>query len=111
MRPANTLYRHNLTTTLESAIRASIAQEDPQDVLRRVDVRMLEYSHGEIGWDVFTLEYRIDAPIDAVVDPDAMIQYMRLFSHLWKIKRLESALTKSWMHMIGGTRSFLRVPG
>ncbi|CCL99413.1 uncharacterized protein FIBRA_01431 [Fibroporia radiculosa] len=109
-RPANTLYRHNLTATLESAIRSSNAQTDPADVLRRLDARMLEYSHGEIGWDVFTLEYKVDAPIDTVLDPEAMMKYLKLFNHLWKIKRIESTLSKGWMRMAGGARTFLRVP-
>ena len=110
-RPANTLYRHNLTATLETAIRQSSAQYDPPDVVRRLDARMLEYSHGEIGWDVFTLEYKVDAPIDTVLDSEAMIKYLKLFNHLWKIKRIESALSKGWMRVAGGARTFLRVPG
>lgn len=110
-RPANALFRHNLTATLETAIRSSNAQNDPPDVLRRLDARMLEYSHGEIGWDVFTLEYKVDSPIDTVLDPDNMIKYLKLFNHLWKIKRIESTLSKGWMRMAGGARTFLRVPG
>ncbi|PSR90675.1 hypothetical protein PHLCEN_2v4824 [Hermanssonia centrifuga] len=109
-RPANTLYRHNLTATLETAIRLSSAQNDPVDVVRRLDARMLEYSHGEIGWDVFTLEYKVDAPIDTVLDPEAMIKYLKLFNHLWKIKRIESTLSKGWMRIASGARTFLRVP-
>ncbi|CAL1700978.1 unnamed protein product [Somion occarium] len=109
-RPANTLYRHNLTATLETAIRLSSAQNDPPDVLRRLDARMLEYSHGEIGWDVFTLEYKVDAPIDTVLDPEAMVKYLKLFNHLWKIKRIEATLSKSWMRIAGGARTFLRLP-
>jgi hypothetical protein len=35
---------------------------DTPEVLRRLDARMLELSHGEIGWDCFTLEYKI-APV------------------------------------------------
>ncbi|GBE79620.1 gamma-tubulin complex DGRIP91/SPC98 component [Sparassis latifolia] len=109
-RPANTLYRHNLTATLESAIRSSNAQNDPPDVLRRLDARMLEYSHGEIGWDVFTLEYKVDAPLDTVLEPEAILRYLKLFNHLWKIKRIEGTLSKGWMRIAGGSRTFLRVP-
>ncbi|KAL1660284.1 gamma-tubulin complex DGRIP91/SPC98 component [Schizophyllum commune] len=111
-RPANTLFRHNLTATLETAIRTSNAQNDPPDVLRRLDARMLEYSHGEIGWDVFTLEYKVDAPIDTVIDPDeSMLKYLKLFHHLWRMKRIERALGEGWMRIAGGvTRVFLRVP-
>jgi len=71
---------------------------------------MLEYSHGEIGWDVFTLEYKVDAPIDTVLDPEAMLKYLKLFNHLWRIKRIESTLGKGWMRIAGGARTFLRLP-
>ncbi|KDQ17332.1 hypothetical protein BOTBODRAFT_64327 [Botryobasidium botryosum FD-172 SS1] len=109
-RPANTLYRHNLTATLESAVRNSNAQYDPPDVLRRLDARMLEYSHGEIGWDVFTLEYKVDAPIDTVLDPVSMEKYLRLFNHLWKMRRVDAALGHGWVRITKGTRMFARVP-
>ncbi|KLO19761.1 gamma-tubulin complex DGRIP91/SPC98 component [Schizopora paradoxa] len=110
-RPANTLYRHNLTATLETAIRSSNAQNDPPDVLRRLDARMEEYSHGEIGWDVFRLEYKVDAPIDTVLDSDTMIKYQKVFDHLWKTKRVEGSLSSGWMRVTGGSRTAFRVPG
>ena len=78
-KPANSLYRHNLTANLETAIRSSNLQQDPAQILRRLDARMLEYSHGEIGWDVFTLEYKVDPPIDTVLDQDAAEKYLKLF--------------------------------
>jgi gamma-tubulin complex component 3 len=106
-RPANTLFRHNLTATLEAAVRSSNARFDPPDVLRRLDARMLEYSHGEIGWDVFTLEYRVDAPVDTVIDPEEMEKYLKIFHHLWKMKRIEGALSSAWNRIAGGSRSFL----
>lgn len=72
---------------------------------------MLEYSHGEIGWDVFTLEYKVDAPIDTVIDPDAMVKYLKLFNHLWQMKRIEGTLSRGWMRVAGGARTtFLRLP-
>ncbi|KAG6868518.1 hypothetical protein C0993_001619 [Termitomyces sp. T159_Od127] len=109
-RPANTLYRHNLTAHLDTALRSSNAIHDPLDVRRRLDARMLEYSHGEIGWDVFTLEYKVDAPIDTVLDPLSMETYLKLFRHLWQMKRIEVALNTGWLRIVGGTRNFLRVP-
>jgi hypothetical protein len=57
------------------------ATHDLPDVLRRLDACMLEYSHGKIGRDVFTLEYKVDAPIDTVLDPESMGKYLKLFSH------------------------------
>jgi len=41
-KPAQTLFLHNLTGILESAIRATNAQYDDADILRRLDVRLLE---------------------------------------------------------------------
>jgi gamma-tubulin complex component 3 len=72
---------------------------------------MLEYSHGEIGWDVFTLEYKVDSPIDTVLDSESMEKYLKLFRYLWQQKRVELALNKGWMRVTSGVRSFLKVPG
>ncbi|EEB89290.1 hypothetical protein MPER_12628, partial [Moniliophthora perniciosa FA553] len=69
-----------------------------------------KYSHGEIGWDVFTLEYKVDPPIDTVIDPDSMVQYLKLFNHLWQMKRVEGTLSQCWMRVAGGARTFLRMP-
>ncbi|CDZ98040.1 Gamma-tubulin complex, DGRIP91/SPC98 component [Phaffia rhodozyma] len=107
-RPANQLYRHTLTGTLEAAIRGSNAVYDAPEVRRRLDARMLPYAHGEIGWDCFILEYKVDAPIDTVLDPRAMEGYQRMFIHLWKLKRVESTLNSSWMRLTAGNRNIGR---
>lgn len=106
-RPANTQYRHTLTAQLEHAVRNSNAQFDSADVLRRLDARMLELSHGEIGWDVFTLEYKIDAPVDVIVTPFGSKQYLKVFNFLWRVKRVEFALGSTWRRCMTGARGFL----
>lgn len=106
-RPANSQYRHTLTAQLEHAIRASNAQYDPPDVLRRLDARMLELSHGEIGWDCFTLEYKIDAPVDVVITPWGSTQYLKVFNFLWRVKRVEFALGSTWRRCMTGARGVL----
>ena len=40
--PASALYLHNLTSTLETAIRATNAQYDDADTLSRLDVQLFE---------------------------------------------------------------------
>lgn len=109
-KPAISLYRHHLTSDLESAIRGSNAQYDDPDVLRRLDARVLEYSHGELGWDCFALEYRVEAPLNAVFDQRAMGGYDRLFHHLWQLKRVETALTQGWMRVTSASRAFETLP-
>ena len=106
-RPANTQYRHTLTAQLEHAVRNSNAQYDSPDVLRRLDSRMLELSHGEIGWDVFTLEYKIDAPVDVIVTPFGSKQYLKVFNFLWRVKRVEFALGSTWRRCMTGARGVL----
>jgi gamma-tubulin complex component 3 len=68
---------------------------------------MLELSHGEIGWDVFTLEYKIDAPVDVVVTPYGSRQYLKVFNFLWRVKRVEFALGSTWRRYMTGARGIL----
>uniref|UniRef100_A0A8C0S040 Tubulin gamma complex component 3 n=1 Tax=Canis lupus familiaris TaxID=9615 RepID=A0A8C0S040_CANLF len=70
VRPATTLYQHNLTGILETAVRATNAQFDSPEILKRLDVRLLE---------VFTRE--------------CMSHYLRVFNFLWRAKRMEYILT------------------
>lgn len=106
-RPANSQYRHTLTAQLEHAILNSNAQYESSEVLERLDARMLELSHGEIGWDVFTLEYKIEAPVDVIVTPHASKQYLKIFNFLWRIKHVEYALGSTWRRCMTGARGLL----
>lgn len=99
-KPASSLYRHNLTASLETAIRGSNSQFDDMDILRRLDARVLDFNEGDLGWDSFTLEYRVDEPVNTVLDGNAMLGYQVIFNHLWKIKRVELALGASWEKLI-----------
>ncbi|KAI0998372.1 Spindle pole body component [Podosphaera aphanis] len=107
-RPAGAQYRHTLTAQLEHAIRGSNAQYDSPEVLRRLDARMLQLSHGDIGWDCFTLEYKIDAPVDVVVTEWGNRQYLKVFNFLWRIKRVEFVLSSTWRKCMTGSRGVLQ---
>uniref|UniRef100_A0A0K3C825 BY PROTMAP: gi/472586515/gb/EMS24034.1/ spindle pole body component Alp6 [Rhodosporidium toruloides NP11] gi/647397918/emb/CDR41343.1/ RHTO0S06e00936g1_1 [Rhodosporidium toruloides] n=2 Tax=Rhodotorula toruloides TaxID=5286 RepID=A0A0K3C825_RHOTO len=97
-RPANTLYRHNVTSALESAIRGSTPPGSAalSNVLQRLDARVLDSEQGLIGWDVFLLEYKVDAPLSTILDPASLDDYRALFKHLWMIKRVEYTLNECW---------------
>lgn len=99
-KPASSLYRHNLTASLETAIRGSNSQFEDMDILKRLDARVLDFNEGDIGWDSFTLEYRVDEPVNTVLDGNALLGYQVIFNHLWKIKRVEIALGASWEKLI-----------
>ena len=106
-RPAGSQYRHTLTAQLEHAIRSSNAQYESPDVLRRIDARLLEFSHGDIGWDLFTLDYKVDAPVDVIITPWANKQYLTVFNFLWRVKRVEYALGTTWRRCMTGSRGVL----
>jgi gamma-tubulin complex component 3 len=107
-RPAGAQYRHTLTAQLDHAIKGSNAQYDSPEVLRRLDARMLQLSHGDIGWDCFTLEYKIDAPMDVVVTEYGNRQYLKVFNFLWRIKRVEFVLSTTWRKSMTGARGVLQ---
>ncbi len=108
-RPAGSQYRHTLTAQLEHAIRGSNAQFDSPDILRRLDARLTEMEKGDTGWDVFTLEYKVDAPVDVIITPWANRQYLKIFNLLWRVKRVEFALSSTWRRCMTGARGVLAV--
>jgi gamma-tubulin complex component 3 len=106
-RPAYSQYRHTLTSQLEHAIRHSNAQYDDPEVRLRLDARMVELGSGEIGWDSFTLEYKISPPCDVVITQWASMQYLKVFNLLWRIKRVEFSFSTTWRRCMTGSRSVL----
>ena len=97
---ANQLYRHNLTEMLEGALRASNAHYLPISVLDRVGVRLLEASPGDTGWEVFSLDYSVDPPLNAIVHAHALSQYRTAFHMLWRLKRVEWTLGAAWRQLL-----------
>lgn len=99
-KPANQVFRHSLNAQLETAIRASNARGENEDILKRLDVRILEASPGDSGWDVFALDYHVTPPINTIVRSDSMQKYLEIFTFLWKLKRVEHSLSSTWkQHM------------
>jgi len=93
---ANQLFRHNLTGILEGALRSSNAQFEPSYILDRVGIRLLEASSGDSGWEIFSLDYIIDAPLNAIIHVDSISKYRIAFHMLWRLKRVEWSLTIAW---------------
>ncbi|KAJ1396767.1 gamma-tubulin complex component protein, partial [Ochromonadaceae sp. CCMP2298] len=95
-RRANQLFRHNLTGILEGALRSSNAQFEPPYVADRIGIRLLEASPGDSGWEIFSLDYSIDQPLNAVVHPECIAKYRVAFHMLWRLKRVEWTLNSAW---------------
>lgn len=96
---ANTVSSFRISGILESAIRASNAQYDDGDVLDRLRVKMMPYGVGDRGWDVFSLDYSTREPLNTIFSELVMAKYLRIFNFLWRLKRVEHALSATWQTM------------
>eukprot|EP00250_Pteridium_aquilinum_P012464 c20743_g1_i1 orf=307-2976(+) len=97
--PANTVSSFKLAGLLESAIRSSNAQYDEGDILDRLRVKMMPYNSGDRGWDVFSLEYTLRDPLNTIFTEAVMASYLKIFNFLWRLKRVEHALSATWQTM------------
>ncbi|OQR84090.1 gamma-tubulin complex component [Achlya hypogyna] len=93
---ATQLYRHNLMNVLETALNASNAKYESADILGRLDVKLHQAASGDEGWDVFALHYKLQAPLNTVIQETTMSEYLRMFSFLFRVKRVEHSLTNCW---------------
>ena len=96
-KPAGQLYKYTLLGILETAVRASNAYYFDSELLDRLDVKLLEASPGDNGWDIFSLDYKVDAPINTILTPEIIQGYLKVFHLLWKLKRVEHTLNESWV--------------
>ena len=95
-KPAYQLYKHTLLGFLETANRASNAQYHDPEFYNRLDIKLLEHSPGDNGWDVFSLDYNVDAPLNTILTPEVMKGYLKIFNLLWRLKRVDHSLSQTW---------------
>ncbi|GHJ85670.1 hypothetical protein NliqN6_2072 [Naganishia liquefaciens] len=105
-RPASKLLRHHLTTDIETAIQESNARLESPEILQRLDARLQTAKPSDSGWDCFALEYKVEAPINAVLDDKALTSYEHLFNHLWRLRRVSTKLQGNWLTHTFAIRRF-----
>eukprot|EP01052_Picozoa_sp_SAG31_P002625 SAG31_NODE_94_length_26208_cov_6.281091_15_plen_663_part_00 len=99
-KPASEVSRNTLSGMLETAIRSSSASSESMEILGRLDVRLLQASPGDQGWEVFSLVYDVLAPLNTIFTPAVMETYLRIFNFLWRLKRVEFVLNATWRHNV-----------
>ena len=88
-KPANTISKHNLESCLENAIKASNSDiKDPENI-KKLNVILLNASQGDIGWDIFCLEYNVQLPLKVIFSSKLLKDYLKIFLFFWKIKRIK----------------------
>ena len=91
--PATQLFPNNLAGILETAVRGHQHAVENADVLERLDVCLLEIQNGDIGCDVFSLDYHVSGFIGVVLTHWTMVSYFMPFNALWKAKRVDRGLS------------------
>ncbi|CCE86729.1 Piso0_005238 [Millerozyma farinosa CBS 7064] len=108
--PSNTLTPSQLSKILIQSISSSSALNSEEEFRNRLDARILDLSHGNIGWEVFTLEYKItDLPVDHILNyNNAALEYLKLFNFLWKMKHFSVLLGTSFVDSCNLRKTDLR---
>ena len=83
-KPASQIYKHNLLSILDSAIRASNAQFHEQECIKKLNIKLFEANSGDTGWDIFVLEYHVEMPLKIVFEKKLLREYQKLFFFLCK---------------------------
>lgn len=71
---------------------------------------LFKISPHDLGWDVFTLDYHVDSPINTIFTPQAMQQYLQMFNFLWRLKRVEHSLSAAWRGLVTTGRQYCSIP-
>lgn len=107
--PASSLTSGKLAGLLSGAISTSSIRKLPPRFQLRIDARILDLSHGSIGWDVFTLEYKLlEPPLELLLnDQGQSTHYLRLFNFLWSLRHFQFLLNKNYLDYVKLQKSYL----
>ena len=103
-KPGNTIYKYVLQSVLESAINSTNARYNDKECLNKLNIKLLKALPGDIGWDVFCLEYNIDLPLNIIISSRNILDYQKMFIFLIKIKRIEYSQNLEWRKIMTYTR-------
>lgn len=109
--PSISLTSGQLARILVDSIKTSSVKTLDIQYQSRLDARILELSHGSIGWEVFTLEYRVtDLPINNILTAyGGMTNYLKAFNFLWKMRHFTSILNTSFIESCNLKRNDLKL--
>lgn len=105
-KPARELSSYALQGHLDAALRSSGgAAADGDSILGRIDVSLARGLEGDSGWDVFSLKYRVNGPISAVLNQNAMATYGRISRLLLAAQRTSHVLAHAWGRLCTAQRA------
>ena len=107
-KPGNTIFKYVLQSFLESSINSTNARYNDKECLDKLNIKLLNPRPGDIGWDIFCLEYNISLPLSIIISNKNLIDYQKMFIFLLKIKRIEySQEHQEWRKIMNYCREIL----
>ena len=100
-KPASLIYKHILQANLESAIKSTNAQFNDEECTKKLFIKLINPGNGDIGWDIFCLDYKVDLPLSIIFNNKLLTDYQKLFIFFWKMKRIEYELNQIWKKFMG----------
>lgn len=92
---AKSIYKHIIVQSLERSIRSTSLKHHDSESISRLDIKLLEASPLDSGWDIFLLDYILSPPLTTIFTSKVLESYQRAFKFLWQIKRAHYLLTLS----------------
>jgi len=87
--PASSIYRHRLASLLENAL-SSLGTQVLEELSPYLGV---EIAQSGIGWEAFTLTYKVGVPLNTVLTKEVFDRYAHVFHFLLQLKRVENSVT------------------
>jgi gamma-tubulin complex component 3 len=81
--------------------------------LNRLDIKLLESSPGEKGWEIFMLDYRVNdsSVLRTIFSEEIMNDYIKFFNFLWRLKKVEHSLSMSFRLNMAHNAKFSKIRG
>ena len=108
---ASDIYKHSMRNFLDQAIRSSNAQFHKPEFINRLDVKLLQASEKDRGWETFLLDYKVSdlTPLSTIFTPEVMGNYNKIFSFMLKLKKIQHMLSLSWGVTMSNQKQFRRL--
>lgn len=97
---AKDVYYHDVMPLFDELAKKSTLARNSKKLgktLGRLGVKILEATEGDSGWDIFCIEYQFPDLLKFIFDPQVSLKLMRIWHHLFKIKRNIFRMNEQWL--------------
>lgn len=100
--------KHHILSTFVNILKRSSLRNEKLEYLENLEIKLLEPSDGDIGWDIFYIDYNIPNILTYVINNKTKMKIIRLSTFLWKIRRCYYKLNDIWLEQKNILQKFSR---